>query len=65
MSIANLTPPFSLEAEQGVLGGLMLDNSTWDLLADRLIAEDFFAPSIGRFSRPSRPWRSKISLSTW
>ncbi|MNG10707.1 Replicative DNA helicase [compost metagenome] len=42
MSIANLTPPYSLEAEQGVLGGLMLDNSTWDLLADRLIAEDFF-----------------------
>ena len=30
MSIANLTPPYSLEAEQGVLGGLMLDNSTWD-----------------------------------
>ena len=42
MNIDYLTPPYSLEAEQGVLGGLMLDNSTWDLLADRLIAEDFF-----------------------
>ncbi|PUA41385.1 replicative DNA helicase [Pseudomonas protegens] len=35
-------PPHSIEAEQGVLGGLMLDNATWDLLADRLQAEDFF-----------------------
>ena len=26
-------PPQSLEAEQAVLGGLMLDNSTWDTVA--------------------------------
>jgi replicative DNA helicase len=25
-----------------VLGGLMLDNSTWDLVADTLSAQDFF-----------------------
>jgi hypothetical protein len=30
------TPPHSLEAEQAVLGGLMLDNATWDQVADRL-----------------------------
>ena len=29
-------PPHSLEAEQAVLGGLLLDNSTWDTVADRL-----------------------------
>jgi replicative DNA helicase len=35
-------PPHSLEAEQSVLGGLMLDNRTWDAIADRLLAEDFY-----------------------
>jgi len=36
------TPPHSVEAEQSVLGGLMLDNSVWDRIADRLVAEDFY-----------------------
>jgi replicative DNA helicase len=36
------TPPHSLEAEQAVLGGLLLDNSTWDAIADRIRAEDFY-----------------------
>jgi replicative DNA helicase len=35
-------PPQSVEAEQAVLGGLLLDNSTWDSIADRLAAEDFY-----------------------
>lgn len=35
-------PPHSVEAEQAVLGGLMLDNSTWDAIADKLVAEDFY-----------------------
>ena len=35
-------PPHSVEAEQSVLGGLMLDNSTWDAVADRLTSDDFF-----------------------
>jgi len=35
-------PPQSIEAEQAVLGGLLLDNSTWDAIADRLRAEDFY-----------------------
>ena len=35
-------PPHSVEAEQAVLGGLLLDNSTWDAIADRLHAEDFY-----------------------
>ncbi len=36
------TPPHSIEAEQSVLGGLLLDNSAWDRIADRLIGEDFY-----------------------
>jgi replicative DNA helicase len=42
MNLLDLVPPHSIEAEQGVLGGLMLDNSTWDLVADTLSAQDFF-----------------------
>jgi replicative DNA helicase len=36
------TPPNSVEAEQSVLGGLLLDNTAWDRIADRLVAEDFY-----------------------
>src|SRR3569833_692465 len=32
-------PPHSVEAEQGLLGGLMLDNGAWDDIAD-LVSED-------------------------
>lgn len=35
-------PPHSLEAEQSVLGGLMLDNLAWDNIADRLTSHDFY-----------------------
>ncbi|HYQ72995.1 MAG TPA: DnaB-like helicase N-terminal domain-containing protein, partial [Gammaproteobacteria bacterium] len=35
-------PPQSLQAEQAVLGGLMLDNSSWDTVADRVSEEDFY-----------------------
>ncbi len=35
-------PPHSVEAEQAVLGGLMLDNATWEQVADRLREEDFY-----------------------
>jgi len=38
----DLSPPHSIEAEQGVLGGLMLDNEAWDLVGDQLQADDFF-----------------------
>ena len=35
-------PPHSLQAEQAVLGGLMLDNSSWDTVADRVSEDDFY-----------------------
>jgi replicative DNA helicase len=35
-------PPHSVEAEQAVLGGLMLDNTEWDNIADALLPEDFY-----------------------
>ena len=35
-------PPQSIESEQSVLGGLMLDNNAFDLVADVLVPEDFY-----------------------
>lgn len=35
-------PPHSAEAEQSVLGALMLDNRAWDRIADRIGAHDFY-----------------------
>lgn len=35
-------PPHSIEAEQAVLGGLMLDNQAWDNVADRITENDFY-----------------------
>ena len=42
MNHLDLSPPYSIEAEQGVLGGLLLDNNAWDLVADKLEVADFF-----------------------
>jgi len=35
-------PPHSTQAEQAVLGGLMLENATWDQVADRVGEADFY-----------------------
>jgi len=38
-------PPHSLEAEQSVLGGLLLDNEAWDRVGERVVAQDFYSRS--------------------
>jgi hypothetical protein len=35
-------PPHSVEAEQAVLGGLLLDNHAWDKIADFISVSDFY-----------------------
>lgn len=35
-------PPHSIQAEQSLLGGLMLDNGAWDQIADRVVENDFY-----------------------
>jgi len=35
-------PPHSLEAEQSVLGGLMIDNGAWDRVGDVINEDDFY-----------------------
>ncbi|HEY9193137.1 MAG TPA: DnaB-like helicase N-terminal domain-containing protein, partial [Methyloversatilis sp.] len=33
-------PPHSIEAEQSLIGGLLLDNSTWDRVGDQVAESD-------------------------
>ncbi len=35
-------PPHSIEAEQAVLGGLMIDSDAWDLVAGKITSTDFY-----------------------
>ena len=42
MTNLSSSTPYSFEAEHAVLGGLILDNQTWDLIAGVLTESDFF-----------------------
>lgn len=45
-SVATLPDaPYSLTAEQSVLGALLVDNSVWDTIADVVSADDFYRQS--------------------
>ncbi|ABA56753.1 primary replicative DNA helicase [Nitrosococcus oceani ATCC 19707] len=64
-------PPHSMEAEQSVLGGLLLDNQAWEQIADILGSEDFYRQdhrllflSIGEMLEQSRPC-DVVTLSEW
>lgn len=35
-------PPHSIEAEQAIIGGLMLDNAAWDHIVDKVSMKDFY-----------------------
>jgi len=64
-------PPHSVEAEQAVLGALMLDNRAWDTIADRLVADDFYRrdhqlifEAIAELAGRSEP-SDAVTLSEW
>jgi replicative DNA helicase len=44
-------PPHSIEAEQSVLGGLLLDNGAWDRIGDVLAVDDFYRDDHRRIFR--------------
>ncbi|HJW25436.1 MAG TPA: replicative DNA helicase [Rhodocyclaceae bacterium] len=44
-------PPHSIEAEQSVLGGLLLDNQAWDRMGDLLTDTDFYRDEHRRIFR--------------
>ncbi len=64
-------PPQSIEAEQSVLGGLMLDNAAWDEIADRVSEQDFYRKdhrlifrAIASLAENSKPF-DVLTLSEW
>lgn len=63
--------PHNVEAEQSVLGGLMLDNNSWDIVSDLVVEEDFYRAdhrlifrSIASLSEESKPF-DVITLTEW
>ena len=44
-------PSHSMEAEQSVIGGLLLDNDGWDRIADVVVEQDFYAGDHRRIFR--------------
>ena len=65
------TPPHSIEAEQSVLGGLLLDNEAWDQVADRVCETDFYRHdhrlifrSIVHLAEDQQPY-DVVTLSNW
>ncbi len=64
-------PPHSIEAEQSVLGGLMIDNRSWDQVADLITEDDFYRrdhrlifKAIAMLAEEGQPYDA-ITLSEW
>ncbi len=64
-------PPHSIEAEQSVIGGLLLDNEAWDQVADRVCEQDFYRQdhrlifrSIVHLAEEAQPY-DVVTLSDW
>ena len=64
-------PPHSIEAEQSVLGGLMLENPAWDRIADVITEADFYRrehqlifTAISALAEESRPF-DVVTISEW
>ncbi len=64
-------PPHSLEAEQSVIGGLMLDNRSWNEIADIVNEQDFYRHdhrlifrSIAALAEGDKPY-DVVTVSEW
>ena len=64
-------PPHSIDAEQSVLGGLMLENSAWDEVADKVTEVDFYRHehkllfnAIASLAEKNHPF-DVVTLSEW
>ena len=64
-------PPHSVEAEQAVIGGLLLDNRAWEQIADRVAEADFYRNdhrlifnAIGVLESRNQPF-DVVTLSEW
>lgn len=66
-----ILPPHSIEAEQAVLGSLILSDSSWDRICDRVSEDDFYRKehrlifrSIIALAQQDKP-RDVVTLSEW
>jgi replicative DNA helicase len=64
-------PPHSIDAEQAVLGGLMLDVNAWERIADKITEDDFYRKdhrliyrAIGELSNKNLPCDA-VTLADW
>ena len=64
-------PPHSMEAEQSVLGGLMLDNESWEHVSDLVNEKDFYRHdhalifrAIQALSNEDKPY-DVVTISDW
>jgi len=64
-------PPHSLEAEQSVIGGLMLDNLSWDEVSDIVVEADFYRHdhslifrAVAALAADSNPY-DVVTVSEW
>ncbi|MCK5726407.1 MAG: replicative DNA helicase [Thiotrichaceae bacterium] len=64
-------PPHSIEAEQAIIGGLLLDSEAWDKVADRVVETDFYRQdhrlifrSIVHLAEEHKPYDA-VTLSDW
>ncbi len=64
-------PPHSMEAEQSVLGGLMLDNESWEKIADLVNEKDFYRHdhalifrAIAALSEDDKPY-DVVTIKDW
>lgn len=64
-------PPHSIEAEQAVLGSLLLSDGAWDVVADRVAEVDFYRKehrlifrAIASLAQQDKP-RDVVTLSEW
>ncbi len=64
-------PPHNIELEQSLLGGLMLDNSGWDHVSERVNEDDFYSGdhrlifrSIAALAEEGKPF-DVITLNSW
>ncbi|MCW9023045.1 MAG: replicative DNA helicase, partial [Gammaproteobacteria bacterium] len=63
--------PHSIDAEQSVLGGLMIDNASWDQVADVIAEDDFYRRdhrlifrAIATLAEESEPY-DPVTLKEW
>jgi len=58
-------PPHSIDAEQSVLGGLLIDNTAFDRIGDVVSDSDFYRDDHRRIFRHISRLVERASLPTW